>query len=174
VDPLASIARALGERSVRYVVIGVAAANYYAHAGAAVFTTKDLDLFLPVDPDNLLQCWSACESMGLDLLSGNEALDRPRDRRLAERVIAQRAAVRGTDRAELEIDLTLVMAGFDFDTVWGQRREFIVDGIRIPVARLLHIVESKHSAGRDKDRLFLATHREALQDLLRRDENEGR
>jgi hypothetical protein len=38
----------------------------------------------------------------------------------------------------------------------------------VPVARLLHIVTSKHAAGRDKDRLFLATHREALEQLLRR------
>jgi len=38
------------------------------------------------------------------------------------------------------------------------------------VARLLHIVTSKHATGRNKDRLFLATHREALEQLLRRDE----
>jgi len=38
----------------------------------------------------------------------------------------------------------------------------------VPVARLRHIVESKAAAGRPKDRLFLATHEEALRDLLRR------
>ena len=47
---------------------------------------------------------------------------------------------------------------------------FVVDDVEIPVARLLHIVQSKHSVGRDKDRLFLATHREALEELLRRQE----
>jgi hypothetical protein len=49
--------------------------------------------------------------------------------------------------------------------VWRERREFVIDGARIPVARLLHIVTSKHTAGRDKDRLFLATHRDALEQL---------
>jgi hypothetical protein len=34
-----------------------------------------------------------------------------------------------------------------------------------PRARLRHIVESKAAAGRDKDRLFLATHEEALRQL---------
>ena len=56
-----------------------------------------------------------------------------------------------------------------FETVWNERRTFIVDAVEIPVARLLHIVTSKQSVGRLKDRLFLATHREALEDLLRRE-----
>jgi hypothetical protein len=58
------------------------------------------------------------------------------------------------------------MAGFDFETVWNERRLFIVDAVEIPVARLAHIVESKAAAGREKDRLFLATHADALRQLL--------
>ena len=104
--------------------------------------------------------------MGLDLWSGDEPLDSPRDRWLAERVAERRALTRA-GRAELAVDLTLVMAGYDFETVWNERRLFVVDEVEIPVARLLHIVTSKHAAGRDKDRLFLATHRDALQQLLR-------
>jgi hypothetical protein len=171
VDALAPLVRALQERSVRFVLIGVAGANYYAHAGSAVFTTEDRDLFLPPDTDNLVGCWTACEVVGLELWSGAEPLDSPRDRWLAERVITRRAAVKATDRRELQVDLTLVMAGFDFETVWSERRMFVVDSVDVPVARLLHIVQSKHSAGRDKDRLFLATHREALEELLRREEH---
>jgi hypothetical protein len=44
-----------------------------------------------------------------------------------------------------------------------------VEDVAVPVARLTHIITSKHAAGRDKDRLFLATHREALEELLRRE-----
>jgi hypothetical protein len=58
------------------------------------------------------------------------------------------------------------MAGFDFEAVWNERRTFEVDGVSVPVARLLHIVRSKEAADRDKDRLFLATHAEALKQLL--------
>jgi hypothetical protein len=61
------------------------------------------------------------------------------------------------------------MAGFDFDRVWAEGRVFLVEDVEIPVARLLHIVESKHADGRDKDRLFLAAHREAIKELLDRD-----
>jgi hypothetical protein len=39
--------------------------------------------------------------------------------------------------------------------------------VEIPVARLADIVASKQRAGRDKDRLFLATHADALRDLMK-------
>jgi len=169
VDVFTPLARLLRERGVQYVVIGVAGANHYALGGATVFTTRDRDLFLPLDPDNLLRCWDACEAAGLSLWLGEEPLDSPRDRWLAERVIERRAVIRATDQDQLDVDLTLLMAAFEFDTVWRDRRMFVVDGVQVPVARLLHIVESKHAAGRDKDRLFLATHRDALRPLLERD-----
>ena len=79
-DPLAPLVRALQQDSVRFVLIGVAGANYYAHGGSTVFTTEDRDLFLPPDADNLVRCWTASEMIGLDLWSGDEPLDRPRDR----------------------------------------------------------------------------------------------
>ncbi len=39
---------------------------------------------------------------------------------------------------ELLIDLTLVMAGFEFEAVWAERREFRIEGVKVPTARLLH------------------------------------
>jgi hypothetical protein len=49
-----------------------------------------------------------------------------------------------------------------------ERREFRIDGVPVPTARLLHIIESKQATGRDKDKLFLATHFDALQQLLKK------
>ncbi len=168
-DPLAEISRALRQRSVRFVLIGVAGANLYAESGSTIFTTEDYDLFLPLDPDNLVAAWSACDTVGLDLWSRDEPLERPRDRWLAERIIGHRATIRATRRHEVQVDLTLVMEGLDFETVWAERRVFRLEQEEVPVARLLHIITSKHAAGRDKDRLFLATHREALEQLLKRE-----
>jgi hypothetical protein len=68
----------------------------------------------------------------------------------------------------LLIDLTLVMAGLAFEDVWSRRRVFKVEGVEVPVASLKDIVASKAAAGRPKDRLFLATHEEALRELGRR------
>jgi hypothetical protein len=66
---------------------------------------------------------------------------------------------------DLKVDLTLVMKGFDFETVWNERRVFVVEGVEIPTARLTRIVASKQAAGQ-KDQLFLATHKDALEQLL--------
>ncbi len=160
---------ALDGRGVRFLVIGVSGANYYATSASALFVTADRDLFLPPDPANTLAAWGACESVGLQLLSGQEPLDEPRDLHLAEAVVDRRALVRASDGRGLDIDLTLVMAGFEFETVWRERRLFRAAGVEIPVARLRHIVDSKAAAGRPKDRLFLATHEEALRTLLERE-----
>jgi hypothetical protein len=164
-DDFRGLVHELGRRSVRFTVIGVAGANYFASTGGAVFTTQDRDLFLPPDPDNLMRAWDACEAAGLKLWAGGEPLDTPRDRVIADAVVARRALTRAT-LGELAVDLTLVMGGFEFEQVWTERRTFVVEGVEIPVARLAHIVESKAAAGREKDRLFLATHAEALRQLL--------
>ena len=168
IHPFSALARLLDQRHVRYVLIGVSAANLYGPAGQAVFTTDDFDVFLPLDAENLVRGWRACEDAGLDLWLANEPLDRPRDLWLAERVVERRALMRASGAVDLVVDLTLVMEGFDFDTVWADRRTFIIDGADVPTARLRHIVESKHATGRDKDKLFLATHKDALEQLLKR------
>jgi hypothetical protein len=165
---LARFGAALRERHVRAVLIGVYGANLYAPSGQSLFVTRDADFFLPLDPDNLLNAWQACDDAGLECWIGADPIDKPRDRWLAERVIASLAATRGAATGDVDMDLTMVMAGFDFETIWTARRLFVVDGAEIAVARLEHIVVSKHAAGRDKDRLFLATHRNALEQMLGR------
>jgi hypothetical protein len=160
------LAAALNQAGVRYVVIGVAGANYWARSGHTLFTTKDFDIFLPADIGNVASAWQAAEACGLDLFCGDEPLDRPRDSFLAERIVERRALVRATDGRGLDVDISLVMAGFDFETVFAGRRTFLVEGVPVPVARLRDIVASKAAAGREKDRLFLAAHAEALRALI--------
>jgi hypothetical protein len=58
------------------------------------------------------------------------------------------------------------MAGFAFEDVFARRRTFEVEGVPIGVALLRDIVASKAAAGREKDRLFLAAHAEALKSLI--------
>ena len=162
--------RQFEERGVRYVVIGVAGANYYARSGAETFTTQDRDFFLPPDPQNLLNAWIASRELGYELWTGKEPLGEPLDLWLAERVTSNRALTTGIHPDGVVVDFTLVMAGFEFDAVWNERRSFRVGDVDIPVARLSQIVESKAKANRPKDRLFLATWEEALRDLLEDEE----
>ena len=162
----APLAQALAEAEVRYLLIGVTGVNFHAHRAGVIFSTLDRDLFLPPDPVNLLAAWRAAESCNLQLISSGEPLDEPRDLRLAELVVEHRALTQATDERELQVDLTLVMTGFDFDEVWKKHTTYQLTDVEVPVASLSHIVASKAAAGRDKDRLFLATHAEALRELL--------
>ncbi len=154
----------LSREPARCVLVDVAGANYYAMSGATLFTTKDRNLFLPPDPENLLTVWRTIDAQGLQLWAGAEPLGKPLDRLLA--VVERKALTKATDDDGLEVVLTFVMAGFEFDQVWNERRVFRVEDVEIPVARLTHIVTSKAKANRPKDRLFLETHAEALKDLI--------
>ena len=168
-DPFVNLVEALHAREVRFVVTGAWGANYYALSAGTIFETYDRDIFLPRDPQNALDAWQAAQDIGLALYVGDEPLDLPRDLDLADRVVQRQALVKGTNHAGLEVDFTLVMGTLDFETVWAERRTFLSDDVSVPVARLLHIVRSKETANRDKDRLFLATHEEALRQLLGRE-----
>jgi hypothetical protein len=170
VGPIARLGAALNEEGVRYVTIGVAGANLWARSAHTLFTTQDYDLLLPPDAEEVLRAWRAAEAAGLELFCGDEPLDRPRDRLLAERIVERRLLVRGTDGAGFDVDLTLVMAGFEFEEVFARRRTFQIEGVPIAVARLRDIVASNAAAGREKDRLFLAAHAEALKSLIERDD----
>lgn len=164
------VADEFARSDVRYVLIGVSGANLHAHDAGVVFSTMDRDVFLPPDPENLLAAWQACERVGLQLTRAGESRDEPRDLHLAERVVERRAATRANDGAGLLVDITLVMAGHGFEEVWEQHRTYLLEGVQIRVARLAQIVASKAAVGREKDRLFLATHAEALRAPLPDDE----
>ena len=149
-DPFTALAGALSATGVRYLVIGVWGANYYAPSGNAMFMTPERALFLPAGPDNLLEAWRVCETNGFRLFVGSEPLDTPHDGALARTVVGRRALTRASDGATTDVDLSLVMSGFEFEEVWLARRMFEVEGVAIPVARLSHIVESKARAGREE------------------------
>lgn len=46
---------------------------------------------------------------------------------LADRVVERKALTEATHDDGLEVDLTFVMAGFEFDQVWNERRVFRVE-----------------------------------------------
>jgi predicted nucleotidyltransferase len=166
-EPFYRLLESLRKARVRFVVIGVWGANYHAHSAGVIFTTEDRDLFLPADAANALRAWRVCRAEGLALWCGDEPRGDPLDSFLVESIASRRALVRVTGK-HLLIDLTLVMAGFPFEDVWARRRTFTVQGVKVPVASLSDIVASKAAVGRPKDQLFLATHEDALRQLLGR------
>ena len=166
IEPFLDLIDRMTSRRVRYVVIGLAGANYYARSASQLFVTQDRDLFLPGDARNLLDAWNAGKEAGYQLWAGKEPLGEPIDEWLAARISSHRAGTTAIHPDGVEVDFSLAMAGFDFERVWNARRTFRVEEREIPVARLSHIVESKAHADRPKDRLFLATYEELLQKML--------
>lgn len=173
-DPVLVLVKAFHAHGVRFVGIGVWSANLYGHDTGMLFGTEDCDLLLPPDPENEREAWLAARSAGFALEALGEPLGDPLDSVLAERVVERRALVSAVSPDRFRVDLSLVMSGYTFDEVWAARRVFEIDGITIPTAALEHIVRSKALAGRPKDRLFLATHAEALRRAMGRDpESDG-
>ena len=109
--------RALTRDGVRFVVIGVWGANYYARSAGATLSTNDLDLFVPPDAPNLLLAWRACQSVGFTLWAGDEPLDSPQTSEVANAVVARRTLTTAMNGAGAEIDLTMIMTGFTFAEV---------------------------------------------------------
>jgi hypothetical protein len=161
--------RELAREQILYLVIGVGGAHMHAREHGGALRTKDLDLFLPPDPHNLLACWQACERVELTLWADQERLDVPRDLWLARRVVEQRARTTATFEGALPIDLTFAMGSLDFEDVWLRRRRNHSENAAVELARLSDILESKRQANREKDRVFLQENR-ALLDRLLRDE----
>jgi len=155
---------------VRYLVIGVSGADLHAKQIQARFQTKDLDLFLPLDAENLLACWRACEAAGLTLWCNREPLDTPRDLWLARRAVSTRSLTTAQGADIEPTDLTLVMGSLDFEDVWLRRGPGTLDREFVDVARMSDIVASKREANRPKDVSFLTQHREVIERILA---NEG-
>ena len=151
---------------VRFLVIGITGVNFYVIRRHVPFNTGDCDVFLPPDPKNLVACWQVMDAQGFELTSHGEPLEIPLDLWLAERVVERRAVIQALGPGDLRLDLTLTMKGFYFESLWAERRTFIVERQEIPVAPLSRIVESKKAAGRDKDVLFFVSREEILRELL--------
>jgi hypothetical protein len=165
--PRTRLFEALVDRDVRYLVIGVGGVNLHARNSTSPLRTGDLDLFLPLDAQNLMRAWEACELAGWTLWSSGEPLDQPRDLLVATRVVQLRALTTAKVEGELPTDLTFVMGSFDFEDVWLRRTEKYEEYVQVELARLADILAAKTQADRPKDRRFLAENRALLDDLLR-------
>lgn len=165
--PRTRLFESLNHREVRYLVIGVGGVNMHARHSTRPLRTGDLDLFLPLDAQNLMRTWEACELAGWTLWSSGEPLDQPRDLLVATRVVRLRALTTARVESELPTDLTFVMGSFDFEDVWLRRTGSLEEYAHVELARLADILAAKKHANRPKDRNFLAENSAILADLLR-------
>ncbi|MBI3854496.1 MAG: hypothetical protein HY293_02265 [Planctomycetes bacterium] len=99
------------------------------------------------------------------LQAGGEPVDQDPD--LIRGIVRALGCVRAAKK-NAHIDLPLEIAGCKFKSLWKRHRRVNVGGVNLRVAPLRDILRSKKLADRPKDRLFLATYQDALEQLLNR------
>ncbi|MFN8035586.1 MAG: hypothetical protein U0V73_06610 [Acidimicrobiia bacterium] len=124
--------RVLDSNGVRYVIVGGIAAMAHGYAG----TTEDVDAVPALDPDNLERLASALRELDARCYAD------PRRRELVWH-FSTRVGI---------VDVLAVIDGpGGYDALVRNASETTVAGVRVLVASLDDLIESKETTGRDKD-----------------------
>jgi predicted nucleotidyltransferase len=133
----ADLLRAFADADVRYLVIGGYAVGFHDRPR----TTKDLDLLLADTAENVARACKALESFA----APRSVID------ILARATADEIVWMGTP--PLRVDLLKSAPGIDFETAYSGRHTVQIEGVRVDVIGLEHLIAAKKAAGRDQDRL---------------------
>ncbi len=129
-----------GRFAVRYALLGGYAVGYYSKPRA----TRDLDLLVSGDGDNLNRVGSALADFG------------------APAAVVEAARTMGPTeivylgQPPLRIDLLRSADGIDTEAVLGRAHHIELSALRIPVLALDDLIENKRAAGRPQDQADVA------------------
>ena len=150
-EGLTSVFRALGERSVRFIVVGGVAVNVQGYQRP----TADLDLVVHLDRENILAALEALASLGyrpvLPVDASDFASDAQRERWRAERGLEVFSMV--SDRLpDLTVDI-FAYHPFDFDAafVGATVSDATLAGNPVRFASPATLIEMKQAVGRPRD-----------------------
>ncbi len=122
-------------RDVRFLIVGGYALAAHGHPRY----TKDLDVWIRVDPDNGERILSALDDFGfgeLGLVVGDF---------LEDDVVVQ------LGREPQRIDLLTFISGVEFDEAWENHVELDLSGLRVPVIGRADLRRNKLATGRLRD-----------------------
>lgn len=161
-DPVA-IFRALERHSVRYVLIGAAAARV---SGAPV-VTEDIDITPARDRTNLERLAAALRELDARLRTPDpHGVSFPIEAKMLRTADVWTLTTRAGD-----LDLAFLPAGTDgYDDLRREAsRERFAEGVTVAVASLRDVIRSKEAAGRDKDLAQLPLLRRTLEQIRERE-----
>jgi hypothetical protein len=142
---LAHVCDRLNAHDAEYVLFGARALQLWGSARA----TRDVDILIPKDVDNARRVLAALSELGVGLAS----------EWLAEEVVSKPITIIGdTPR----VDLMTVAWSVHYAEAASAAVEFDVEGVKIPVASIDHLIASKRT-GRLQD----AADIEVLQEIKR-------
>ena len=126
---------AFADGAVRYLVIGGHAVSLHARPR----TTKDLDLWLDDDPDNIARACDALVRFGV-----------PTDL-VAELRSARRDEIVWLGRVPARVDFLQTVLGLDFPAAWKRRVIATVAGVPVPFIAREDLIVNKRAVGRPQD-----------------------
>lgn len=126
---------AFGRADVRYLIIGGYAVGYHDRPR----TTKDLDILLGPEPDNIRRTCHALLEFGAqaDIAAHLEAA-------VADEVVWM-------GHPPVRVDFLKDAPGVDFDTAWARRAVATWNGVSVAVLSLDDLIDSKRASGREQD-----------------------
>lgn len=125
----------LNKNNVKYLVIGGFAVAFHGYPRY----TKDIDIWLRIDPDNATNVVKTLDDFGF------QSLGLTKDDFLESETIIQ------LGYPPNRIDLMTTATGVDFDECYQSKIDEEIDGVRIPFIDLDNLKMNKKAAGRTQD-----------------------
>jgi len=132
---LAAMLSAFASQKVRYLVVGGHAVGVHARPRS----TKDLDIWLDADPENMARACAALDHFGIP----PSIIEHLRTARPDEIVWMGRVPAR--------VDLLLTIPGVTFSQAWTRRIVLEIEGTPVNVIGRDDLVANKRATGRPQD-----------------------
>ncbi len=123
------------EHGVRFLVVGGYAVAAHGHPRL----TKDLDVWVRVEPQNAARLVGALQEFGFGSLG------------LAAEDFLEEGQVVQLGYPPNRIDILTSIAGVDFESCWDRRAEILLDSLAVPFIGLEDLEKNKLAAGRAQD-----------------------
>jgi hypothetical protein len=137
----------LAGHSVRYLVVGGYALMRYTEPRY----TKDLDIWISIDPQNAQAVFDALQEFGAPLTG------------LAPADFAAPGFYYKMGNPPYRLDVLMSVSGLEFEDAWSRRVEVDLQGVAVPFLSLPDLITNKLAAGRPQDLVDA----ERLKDALR-------
>ena len=127
--------QSLNDSQVRYLIIGGYAVAFHGHPRY----TKDMDVWIAIDPDNAARMIKALEQFGF----GSLGL-KPEDFLAPDQIVQ-------LGYPPNRIDVMTSIGGVDFDECYAARLQAEIDGAKVNFIDLENLLRNKRATGRHQD-----------------------
>jgi len=125
----------LNAKQVEYLLIGGYAVGYYGSPR----TTKDIDIWIALNPINAERMVAALRDFGFDVPE------------LSVNLFLKDKSIVRMGMPPMRIEITTSISGVNFEECYADRTVAIVDGVQTSIISLKHLKANKKASGRPID-----------------------